>query len=142
MNQETIIARAAEIIAQRTAAGNGNYAALVLQDLDGAPTASTFSIAKAQGIQWAAFCTGLGSNACQRIARCNQASLLLNSPEYHIVLTGQAEVLTDAETKRDMWYEGLAQHFSGPEDPGLCVIRFNTQRYNLFVDWNQARGRL
>lgn len=142
MDNETIIARAGELIAQRAAAGDGNYAALILEDLDGFPTASTFSIAKAEGIRWAAFCTGAGSHAAQCIARCRKASVLLNSPEYHMALTGTAEVCTDLALKQEMWYEGLARHFSGPEDPNLCVIRFTTQRFNLFVDWNEARGEI
>ncbi len=143
MDKERIIARAGELIAQR-AAGGGNYAyaALVLVDLDGSPTASTFSISKAEGIRWVTFCTGAGANAPQRIARCSKASVLLQSPEYHIALTGTAEVSTDLALKREMWYQGLADHFSGPEDPNLCVIKFTTQRYNLFVDWDQARGQL
>lgn len=142
MDHEKIIARTGELIAQRAQSGSGNYAALVLIDLDGSPTASTFSISKADGIRWLTFCTGRGANAPQRIARCNKASVLLNSPEYHIALTGTAEVSTDPALKKEMWYEGLANHFSGPEDSNLCVIKFTTQRYNLFVDWNEAIGQL
>lgn len=52
------------------------------------------------------------------------------------------EVLTDPEIKSEMWYDGLANHFSGPEDPDYCVLRFKTKRYNLLVDWKEARGEL
>ena len=41
-----------------------------------------------------------------------------------------------------MWYQSLANHFSGPEDPNLCVNRVATHRYILFVDWAVARGEL
>jgi len=30
-----------------------------------------------------------------------------------------------------MWYEGMGWYFSGPEDPGFCVLRFIARRYSL-----------
>lgn len=41
-----------------------------------------------------------------------------------------------------MWYEGLANHFSGPEDPGYVVLKFTADSYTLFIDWNTVRGTL
>ena len=66
--------------------------------------------------------------------------MCLNSPTYQISLTGTAEVCTDPETCREMWYEGLSNHFSGPDDPNFCVIRFTTRRYSLFIDWEDVEG--
>lgn len=43
---------------------------------------------------------------------------------------------------KTMWYEGLKNHFSGPDDPNYCVLRFHTERYNLLVDWKEAQGEL
>lgn len=139
MNQ-VIIQKAGEIIQKNT--GEDSYCTLALIDLDGYPTASTITASKADGIKWLTFCTGLGSIRTDRIARCNQASLCFNAPDYNITLVGTIDVLTDPETKKDMWYGGLANHFSGPEDPNYCVLRFNTQRYNLLVDWQEIRGSL
>ena len=142
MEKEKIIARAAELIAQCANAGSGNYCALIFMDPDGSPVATTISISKSQGLQWLTFCTGMGAHAPTQLAQCPKASVCLNSPEYHICLTGTAELLTDLETRREMWYEGLCNHFTGPEDPNLCVIKFTPHRYSLFVDWEQARGEL
>ena len=72
----------------------------------------------------------------------NKAVVCLNSPTYHISLTGTAQVCTDPETCREMWYEGLSNHFFGPDDPNPCVIRFTTQRYSLFIDWEQVKGEI
>ncbi len=137
---EEIIARAGEIIGKNT--GEASYCVLSLIDLDGYPTASTISASKADGIQWVTFCTGLGGTRTNRIDRCNRASVCFNGPDYNITLVGTMEVVTDPEVKKEMWYGGLASHFSGPEDPNYCVLRFNTQRYNLLVDWKEARGSL
>ena len=41
-----------------------------------------------------------------------------------------------------MWYKGLEENFDGPEDPNYCVLLFKTERYNLFVDWKEAKGKV
>ncbi len=135
---EAVISRAGEIVVQNT--GEASYCVLSLIDLDGYPTASTISAAKADGIHWLTFGTGLNSPKTERIKKCKRASVCFNSPEYNITLVGTIEVLTDPDIKKEMWYGGLANHFSGPDDPNYCVLRFETERYNLLVDWKEARG--
>ena len=144
MEQE-IIARAGEIINSKTGYidnGMGGYAALALIDEEGYPTASTLTIAKADGIKWLTFCTSLGRNAVKRIQKDNRASVCINSSEYNITLVGKMEILTDAETKQENWFPPMSGHWSGPEDPDYCVLRFTTERYNLFVDYKEARGTI
>jgi general stress protein 26 len=137
---EEIIAKAGEIVGKNT--GETSYCVLALLDPDGYPTASTISASKTQGIQWITFCTGLDTPKTRRIVNCNRASVCFNSPDYNITLVGTMEVITDPEVKKEMWYGGLASHFSGPEDPNYCVLRFTTKRYSLLVDWKEARGDL
>jgi general stress protein 26 len=139
MNQGIII-KAGDIIEKNT--GMGTYCALALIDLDGYPTASTITASKANGINWIAFCTGLGGTRTNRIKKCNCASVCFNADDYNITLVGTMEILTDPDVKKEMWYEGLANHFNGPEDPNYCVLRFKTERYNLLVEWKEAKGRL
>lgn len=139
MNQEILI-KAGEIIKKNT--GIGTYCILALIDLDGYPTASTITASKTDGINWITFCTGLGGTRTNRINKCNRASVCFNAGDYNITLVGTIEILTDLDVKKEMWYEGLKNHFKGPEDPNYCVLRFNTERYNLFIDWKEARGTL
>ena len=139
---EEIIARAGEIIASKTGGGNEGYCVLALTDDDGFPTASTISASKADGINWITFCTGLGNNKTKRIEKCNHASVCFAAADHNISLVGTIEVLTDSDMKTEMWYNGLENHFNGPDDPHYCVLRFNTNRYNLLVDWKEARGDL
>ena len=141
MNQE-IIARAGEIVAGKTGGGNDGYCVLALIDKDGYPTASTISVSKAEDIRWLTFCTGLSSNKPSRIEMCDRASICFASADYNITLVGTIEILTDPETKKEMWYAGLENHFTGADDPNYCVLRFKTERYNLFVDWKEASGTL
>lgn len=139
MNEE-IISRAEEIVAQNT--GERTYCTLALIDLEGYPTVSTITASKADGINWLTFCTGLGSDKTNRILKCNRASVCFNSNEYNITLVGIIDIITDPNVKKEMWYGGLVNHFSGPQDPNYCVLRFKTERINLLVDWKEAQGRL
>ncbi len=131
--EQTAILKAAEIIAAKT--GNKGYCTLALMDSDGYPTAATISVSKADGIRWVTFCSGVESNWARRACACNRASICFNSdnPLYNITLVGTLEVLTNLPTKQEMWYKGMSYYFSGPEDPGFCVLRFNTQRYSLLL---------
>ena len=139
MNKE-IISKSREIVEQNT--GEGTYCELALIDLEGYPTVSTITASKADGINWLTFCTGLGSDKSNRIKKCNRASVCFNSDEYNITLVGTMDIITDLDVKNEMWYGGLSNHFSGPQDPNYCVLRFKTERYNLLVDWKEAKGRL
>lgn len=110
-------------------------------DTDGRPTTTTITPAKAEGIQWIAFCTGYGTRT-ERIQLCKDACVCFNSPKYHISFKGSMEIITDADVKKEMWYEGLGNHFDGPEDPGYVVLKFVADSYNLFIDWQSARGSI
>lgn len=140
MNEE-IIARAADIIRAQTEQDEKGYCTLALIGPDGYPTTSTISISKSDGIKWLTFCTGLGAKD-ERINFCNKASVCLNSLDYHISLVGTIEIITSPEVKKEMWYPPLSNHFTGYDDPNYCVLKFTTERYNLLVDWREAKGRL
>lgn len=144
---QAMIEKAGDIIRQSTAhcspEGSEPHCVLSLIDAEGYPTASTITPARADGIRWIAFCTGLSSNKAKRIAACGRASACFNTGgAYNITLVGTVEVVTDAAVKEEMWYDGLRQHFSGADDPNYCVLRFHTQRYSLLVDWKEAAGVL
>ena len=136
---ETIIARAERILAERPAKEQG-YCTLALIDFDGYPTAATISPSKTEGIKRIYFCSGTESNWAKRIEKCNRASVCFNSSEYNITLVGDAEVVTDLAVKKEMWYEGMGHYFKGPDDPGFCVIKFTTKRYSLMLAENDENG--
>jgi len=144
MNQK-IIAKANEIISSATSE-TGRWetgvSTLALIDDKGFPSASTLSIARADGIKWLSFATGLDSNKAKRIAKCNKASVCINSAHYNITLVGTIEILTDPQTKKDTWYDGCEHHFSGVDDPNYCVLKFTTNRYCLFISDEEVEGTL
>ena len=133
MNQ-AVIATAAEIIQDEAKKEQGGgFCTLALIDENGYPTASTVSISKANSIKELTFCAGLSGNKAKRIQKCNRASVCFNSSNYNITLVGTVEILTDPEAKKESWYTGCEHHWSGIDDPDFCVLRFTTERYNLFV---------
>lgn len=138
--------KAAQIIAERSAhtapEGVMPYCVLALLDPDGYPTASALTAAKADGLREITFCTGLESNKAKRIERSALASVCFCEDQFNITLVGDIEIVTDAAVKKAMWYDGLQHHYSGPEDPAYCVLRFHTKRYRLFIDWEETEGTL
>jgi len=141
---QNIIKKAEEIIHSKTAAVNmGVGVTLSLMDHEGYPTTSSLSISKADGIRHLYFGVGLSSNKANRAMACSRASVCIfdddfeNNAYYNITLVGDVEVITDLAIKKEMWYEGLEEHFSngGVEDPEFCVLHFATKRYNLWIDF-------
>ena len=136
MNKE-IIARASELINSKTGyigGGMEGYAVLSLIDENGYPTASALTIARADGINWLTFATSPNSNKAARIAKCNRASVCIASSEYNVTLVGTVEAVTDLEVKKATWCSFMDgnDHWTGYDDPNYYVIRFNTERYNIY----------
>ena len=149
MTNQEIIKRAGEVIASKAnyvGGGMEGYAVLALINENGYPTASTVTIARADGINWLTFATGPSSNKAERIRKCNRASVCIASDEYNITLVGTIEIVDSLEVKKDSWCEPMndGAHWSGYDDPNFCVLRFKTESYNLFFanDWAEASGTL
>ncbi|MCL2199426.1 MAG: pyridoxamine 5'-phosphate oxidase family protein [Defluviitaleaceae bacterium] len=142
---EKAIAKAEGIIKSKTAAENmGVGVTLSLLDHEGYPTTSTLSISKADGIRQLTFGGSLDSNKAKRAGANSRASVCIfddnfeGDAYYNITLVGDMEVVTDMETKKETWYEGMEEHFpKGVDDPNYCVLKFTTKRYSLWVDMDE-----
>ena len=140
-----IITKAIRIVETNSVQG-GNFAGqictLSLIDENGFPTASVITPSKSDGIHTITFGTFVNDNRAKRAQNCNRASVCFSSTEYSINLVGEIEVITDPDTKQDMWYDGLSFHFTGADDPNYCVLKFTTKRYKLFVDGEDVAGTI
>jgi len=148
MSQE-IITRANELInskAEYRAGGMEGYAALSLIDENGYPSATTFCVTRADGINWLTFNTSTDRPYAGRISKNSKACVCINSSEYTINLVGRAEALTDMESKKDNWLPLMNDmpHWTGVDDPSLLIIRFTTERYTITFtnDDAYAAGKL
>jgi len=143
-----IITRAGEVIKAKTGGlgdGMSGYTVLALIDDKGYPTASTLTVAQADGIKWITFLTSPDTNKVKRIRANNKGSVCFASAEYNISLVGTLEVLTDLAAKQESFYEPARGMWpAGPEAEDLVVLRFNTERYNIFFadDGSESTGDL
>ena len=135
-----IMEKAARIV--ESIIGEGSRLVLSQIDLDGYPTSATITASKAEGLRTIYFCTGLESNKAKRIRQDNRSSICYSNDDYNISLVGKMEIVTDPILKEEMWYGGLSNHFKDHEDPGYCVLKFTTERYNILVDWTEIRGHI
>jgi len=135
---DNAIKRASEIIASKTdyiGGGMEGYAVLSLIDENGYPSASTLTIAKADGIDWLTFASSPDSNKAKRISKNNKASICIASSEYNITLVGTIEEVTSPCCKKKSWCDVMSDgaHWTSHEDPNFYVMCFNTERYNIFI---------
>jgi len=130
-----IVRKAEQIIAK-----NRLNCIMALIDFNGYPTGSTITVSKNKKLEWLTFCTGLNSNKTKRIKQCKKAGICFSSiePLYNITLIGDIDIITDNQTKNEMWYDGLKNHFTGPNDPNYCVLKFTTKRYKLMINGEET----
>jgi len=140
-----IIEKAINIIDENAIQGgefHGQFCTLSLIDEDGFPTSAVLTPSKADGLNWLTFATRLDENRAKRAANCNRASVSFASAEYCVNLVGEIEVITDIDVKREMWYDSLSYHVTGPDDPNYSVLKFTTKRYKLFINGEEVARTL
>lgn len=60
-----------------------------------------------------------------------------------IMLTGTMEVLTDAETKQEIWQPGDTMFYKqGVTDPDYCVLRFTAEKGRHYCDLKTESFRM
>ena len=110
------------------------------------PTLSVLSTITEQGKPWERYVTPFAdeSSRCgwQRSHNRERWARSKKNPEVHITtgvtdiegaesyiqIQGRAEILTDDETKKSVWFDHLANIFSGPDDPNYCVCKITSYR--------------
>ncbi len=108
-------------------------------DENGYPNVSTVSTVKPENIFEAYFATGMSANKTQRLLNDNRASICYRSDNNNITLVGEAEILTDQETKGRYWLDWFINHFPGGEtDPNYCIIKLTSKRASLWIDNESA----
>ena len=52
----------------------------------------------------------------------------IETAESFLQVEAKAEILTDEKTKKAVWFDGLKDIFSGPDDPNYCVCKITPYR--------------
>jgi len=112
---------------------------LGLIDESGYPSVSTVSPIKPESIFEIYCSTNIGSNKEKRLRNDKRASICFCANNNNITLVGEAEIVTDQETKSRCWLDWFIDHYPGGEtDPNYIVIKFTTKRVSLWIDNESA----
>ena len=93
-----------------------------LRRQDRFPSAAAFC--RAQGLA-AFFATSVNSGKIREIRANPAVSLYYCDTENvcGVMLSGQAEILTDPGLKRALWHDSWSIYWTGADDPDYCVLR-------------------
>jgi len=129
MSQQDIVAAAQDLVR------SGRSFVLATADENGVPQMRWMGAAHLEEPLTVYMVAGAQSRKMAQIAARAESQLMFQNQDYSRVatLTGTAELVQDAATKRRVW-EGVASaadYFSGPDDPGFGVIRFRCRRVEM-----------
>lgn len=104
-------------------------------DDNGYPNAKAMFRLKNEGLQTFWFSTNTSAIRTGHWLERSQASIYFVDPEgFHgLMLTGQMQVYSDNETKKDFWREGDEKYYSlGPTDPDYSILCFKAEKGNYY----------
>ncbi|MCL2856594.1 MAG: pyridoxamine 5'-phosphate oxidase family protein [Oscillospiraceae bacterium] len=108
-------------------------------DESGFPSASAIWLMGHEGVAEIYFSTPVGSNKYKRLQKNNKACICTYTEFNNLTLVGEAEVLTDQESKSKHWQEPFIHIYpKGETDPTYCIIKFTTKRVSLNIDHEGA----
>jgi len=132
MSQE-LIKKANEAIQKCKAA----YVGVI--DEAGFPSVSTISTIKPESINEVYFSTGMDGNKIKRLQKNNKISICFHSSGDNVTLVGEAEILTDQESKDRFWLDWFDEIYKGGKtDPNYCIVKITPKRASLWVGWESA----
>ena len=103
-------------------------------DENGYPSVSAVSLCYPESISELYFTTNIGSNKEKRLGKNNKASICCHDGSNNITLVGEAEILTDQESKDKYWQDWFVNVYPGGKtDPTYCVIKFKAKRASLWI---------
>jgi len=104
-------------------------------DENGHPSASAIWLAGQENINEIYFSTPVGSNKYKRLQKSGKACINCYSDFSNLTLVGEAQVLTDAESKAKHWQEDFIHIYpQGATDPTYCIIKFTTKRVSMNIE--------
>ncbi|HDH04420.1 MAG TPA: hypothetical protein ENH01_01715 [Nitrospirae bacterium] len=79
------------------------------------------------------FCTRLGSRKVAQIRKNPDVHISLGvtsleTAKNWLQVAGTAEVSTDKAERDSFWFDDLKHYFSGPDDPGYCIVIIKPSR--------------
>jgi len=108
-------------------------------DENGYPSTSAIWLVNQGDISEIYFSTPVGSNKYKRLQNSGKASICCYAEFNNLTLVGEAEVLTDQESKAKHWQEQFVYVYpGGPTDPTYSIIKFTTKRVSQNIGHEAA----
>lgn len=107
---------------------------LLLSTKKGTPPCPQSKI-KSEGYSVVWMATGNDSLKTKDFRLNPKAGLCYSENGNSVALTGEVEVITDAEIKKELWQEWFIAHFPlGPADPNYVLLKFKGQKATIWID--------
>ena len=129
MDKEAAIQKSLEL------ADRAEIATLGINGDDGYPKAKAMLKMENVGLAEVWFSTNISSRAVAQLTRDNKACVYFMDAETFegLMLAGEVEVLTDAQSRQRIWRDGFEKYYTGGvNDPDYCVLRFTSRRGNYY----------
>jgi general stress protein 26 len=106
-------------------------------DTEGYPRVCIVSPVKTEGYGVIWFVSPVSSEKVRQFRENPKAGVCYGFGNDIQVLTGIVAFYEDADVKRSLWKDWLTNWFpGGPDDPGMCAVKFTAQKATLWQNGN------
>ncbi|MCK5129669.1 MAG: pyridoxamine 5'-phosphate oxidase family protein [Clostridiales bacterium] len=107
---------------------------LGLIDGAGRPFVSAVLAYRHTGLKEFWISTGLDSKKVECIKNNKNAGLCYYNDSVNVTLSGVAEVITDADVKKEMWEDWMSNYYDSPTHELYCLIKLTIKNARLFMN--------
>ena len=102
---------------------------------EGYPRPVPMSMVKAEGISTVWMSTGNDSWKTVDFRNNPKGGLCFYAQGDSVCMTGDVEVITDADTKQELWQDWFINHFpGGPTDPNYVILKFEANHATYWIE--------
>ena len=126
---ETLEKKAAEMLQK------SEVVVLASINQEGYPRPVPMSMVKAEGISTVWMSTGNDSWKTADFRKNPKGGLCFYAQGDSVCMTGDVEVITDADTKQELWQDWFINHFpGGPTDPNYVILKFEANHATYWIE--------
>ncbi|EKU91993.1 pyridoxamine 5'-phosphate oxidase family protein [Bacteroides oleiciplenus] len=126
---ETLEKKAAEMLQK------SEVVVLTSINQEGYPRPVPMSMVKAEGISTVWMSTGDTSWKTEDFRKNPKGGLCFYAQGDSVCMTGDVEVITDADIKLELWQDWFINHFpGGPTDPTYVILKFKSNHATYWIE--------
>lgn len=126
---ETLEKKAAEMLQK------SEVVVLTSINKDGYPRPVPMSMVKAEGLSTVWMSTGNDSWKTEDFRKNPKGGLCFYAQGDSVCMTGDVEIITDADIKQELWQDWFINHFpGGPTDPSYVIVKFQANHATYWIE--------